>query len=253
MKPRLRVLMAIAAFAAAIGISTAWAAPADVVLPVPFRSQLDGTVWAESNCGPTTISMVLQAFGQKVPTQLLRDRANQLLGVANPNTGTRIQDLAQVVRERGLSVNGPYATNGRLRQWTLDDVRAELQAGRPVVVQTYYPLLPNHMNNPVDTDHYVVIVGSSGDGFIFNDSAANSAGGYHQTMTSQQFLRAWGASQAPFAGFSVGPGSSGQSLLPPPAQAQAAAQPAPTAPQALLGQVNGFIDRIKANVDASAK
>jgi uncharacterized protein YvpB len=226
------MLMALATVVAAIGVTTAWAAPDGVVLPVPYRSQLDGTVWAESNCGPTSIGMVLQAFGQDIPTQTLRDRADQLLGISDPNTGTRIQDLAEVVRGYGLSVSGPYSTPGSFRRWTPDDVRAQLQAGHPVVAQTYYPLLPNHMNNPVPTDHYIVIVGFSGDSFIFNDPAAGFNTGYHQTMTTSQFLRAWGASNVPFGAFSVGPGDDGPPLLPPPTPATAPAPTATPAPEA---------------------
>ncbi len=216
MKPLLRGLFALAAFVLAVGASTAWAAPADITLPVPFRSQFDGSVWAESDCGPTAISMVLQAFGQNVPTVTLRASANQLLGISDPNTGTRVQDLAKVVQEHGLSVTGPYTTGGQFRQWTADDVKTELEAGRPVVAQMYYPLLPNHSNRPVYVDHYIVIVGFSGDNFIFNDPADYWGPGYHQTMTTSQMMRAWGASNVPYGGFSVGPGSSGISLLPPP-------------------------------------
>ncbi len=226
MKVRLRVLMALGAFVAAIGMSTAWAAPAAVMLPVPEISQFDGTTWAESNCGPASIAMVLQAFGQNVSVEDLRNRANQLLGIADPNTGTRIQDLAEVVREHGLSVTGPYSSPGVFQQWTPDEVRAELQAGHPVVAQTYYPLLPNHMSRSVDTDHYIVLVGYSGDNFVFNDPADYLGPGYRQTMTAAQLLRAWGASGVPFGGFSVGPGSSGQSILPP-APAAATSAPAP--------------------------
>jgi hypothetical protein len=201
---------------AALLVTSAFAAPPDnLVLPVPQRSQADGTVWASSNCGPAAISEVLEAFGQKLPTKVLRDRANQLLGISDPNTGTRIQDLAQVVREHGLTVTGPY-DGGKFRRWTLDDVRAEIQAGHPVVVQVYYPLLPNHRGSGISTDHYVAIVGISGDGFVFNDSADRDAPGYHQEMTADQFTRAWGASQQPFGAFSVEPGDGSPSLLPPP-------------------------------------
>lgn len=213
---RNRAQCALAAVVAALLVTSAFAAPPDnLVLPVPQRSQADGTVWASSNCGPAAISEVLEAFGQKLATKVLRDRANQLLGISDPNTGTRIQDLAQVVREHGLTVTGPY-DGGKFRRWTPDDVRAEIQAGHPVVVQVYYPLLPNHRGSGISTDHYVAIVGISGDGFVFNDSADRDAPGYLQEMTANQFTRAWGASQRPFGAFSVGPGDGSPSLLPPP-------------------------------------
>ena len=33
------------------------------VLPVPYRSQLDGSAYAQANCGPTALAMVLAYYG----------------------------------------------------------------------------------------------------------------------------------------------------------------------------------------------
>ena len=211
---RLRAPLALAALASMLATSTALAsAPSDVTLPVPHRTQADGSVWAGSNCGPAAIGMVLEAYGVKVPNGALRNRANQLLGIADPNTGTRVQDLARIVQEHGLSVTGPFEGN-RFKRWTLEEVRAELESGRPLVIQVYYPLLPNHRKNPIATDHYVLLVGLSGDGFIFNDSADRDNPGFRQKITADELTKAWRASQYPFAGFSVGSGNKGQPLLP---------------------------------------
>ncbi len=93
----LRAPLAFVALACALAVSTASAdESAEFCLPVPYRSQADGTVWAASNCGPTAIAMVLEAYGLDVPTTKLRQRANQLLGISDPSTGTRIQDLARI-------------------------------------------------------------------------------------------------------------------------------------------------------------
>ncbi len=220
--------LALLAVLAALTVSVARAdGEPDLVLDVPYRSQLDGTVWASSNCGPTAIAMVLAAYGDDVPTQALRDRANQLLGIADPSTGTRLQDLARVVAERGLSTVGPY-DGQRMRRWSLDDVRQEIRRGHPVIPQVYYPLLPNHRANPVDTDHYIVVVGLSGDDFIFNDSVDRYGPGYRVTMTADEFARAWGASSVPFGAFAVGPGASDRSLLPPTPTPTATPTPVPT-------------------------
>jgi hypothetical protein len=99
---RLRVPSVLAALlvAFAISASSAWAeaSPDATLLPVPQRSQADGSVWAPSNCGPASIAMVLETFGQRIPTNDLRAKANKLLGISSPSTGTRIQDLAEVVK-----------------------------------------------------------------------------------------------------------------------------------------------------------
>ena len=189
-----------------VSVSPALASgPSDVVLPVPHRTQLDGTDWGLTNCGPASTAMVLESFGIDVPTQELRDRANQLLGVANPETGTRLQDLARIAREYGLSTNGPYGSGEYIRQWSLDEVREEVQQGRPVIAEVRLDLLPNQPYIPIAIDHYIVIVGLSGDDFLFNDPAMRGRAGYLQPMTAEQFRVSWGSSIFPFAAFSTGP------------------------------------------------
>src|SRR5512133_973441 len=134
----LRVLCALAAIFAALCLSVAQAAgPDDVLLPVPQRSQIDGTVWGPSNCGPASLAMALEAFGDKVPTADLRKRANQLLGVSSPDTGTKIEHLAKIAEEQGFAVSGPM-DGKKYRRWTVDQARAELRAGNPVLVQVYF-------------------------------------------------------------------------------------------------------------------
>lgn len=219
---RLRAALALVVLLAAIAATTAtaWAdvSQDQVMLPVPQRSQIDGTAYESTDCGPASIAMVLAAFGQNIPTVSLRKAADKLIGFSDPSDGTRIQDLAQVVKDHGLEVTGPYS-GGKWRTWNLDQVKSELEAGRPVVAEVYFALLPNHQNNPIPTDHYIVIVGYSGDTFFFNDPADTDAPGYRQSMSSQQFTKAWGSSQFPFAAFSAG--------SPPPPPALAAAAPAP--------------------------
>jgi hypothetical protein len=225
---RLRAPLALAALISILATSTTWAnGPSEMVLPVPHRTQSDGSIWASSNCGPAAIAMVLESFGLNVSTSKLRNRANQLLGIADPNSGTRVQDLARIVQEHGLSVKRPFE-GGRVKRWTLEEVRTELQFGRPMVIQVYYPLLPNHRKNPIATDHYIVLVGLSGDEFIFNDSADRDSPGFQQKITAEELTNAWKASQFPFAGFSVGSGGQGQPLLPPAPEARDAGASIPS-------------------------
>ena len=44
-------------------------------IQVPYHSQLDGTPWAEANCGPTSLSMALEALGVKRSSAELRAQA----------------------------------------------------------------------------------------------------------------------------------------------------------------------------------
>ncbi|GIW07499.1 MAG: hypothetical protein KatS3mg060_2304 [Dehalococcoidia bacterium] len=113
---------------------------ADAPLPwirVPYRSQLDGTPYAGANCGPTTANMALEAFGRAAPQPALRREVLALQPAEScDDCGTYIQNLAEVIARRGLKV-------GKLRdgdpngfhRWTLEEIRSELRAGRPVIAQ----------------------------------------------------------------------------------------------------------------------
>jgi hypothetical protein len=204
MLSRTRTALALGMLLSSLTVSTvAASAPEyDVVLPVPIISQYDGSVWGPSNCGPAASAMVLESFNRVVLKADLRKRANQLLGIASPDTGTRIQDLAVTIEEFGLTVNGPY-DGKEIRKWTLEELRQEILESRPVIVQTRLRLLPNHLGVNTAADHYVVIVGLQGDAFLYNDSGFKSGPGETLTMSSAELSRAWGGSKFPFAAFSV--------------------------------------------------
>ena len=228
-------LVAVAALLTLLAPTPARAATVEraVILDVPYRRQHDGTAWGPTNCGPAAISMVLEAYGHVVPNRDLRLLANDLLGLHDPSTGTRIQDLARIVRTYGLETLGPLEGN-RFRRWTVDQVLQEVLRGWPVVAQVSYADLPNHRYDPTPVDHYIVLVGVAGDDVIFNDPitydnltyrrlmdpeeyrewAARYARGNRQRMSREAFERAWRRSDFPYAAFSVGPGSTGQALLP---------------------------------------
>src|SRR5687767_290763 len=51
-----------------------------VRLPIPYRTQLDGSAYQSANCGPASVGMVLQAFGKYLPTTDIRRAANRMQG-----------------------------------------------------------------------------------------------------------------------------------------------------------------------------
>src|SRR5207248_3168532 len=69
----------------------------------PYRSQLDGSPYAEANCGPTAVGMALDAFGIAVPSRQLRAAALDAQHMYGNGVGTLITALAQVVEQNGLS------------------------------------------------------------------------------------------------------------------------------------------------------
>jgi hypothetical protein len=213
---RVIVFLVVATAAMTAVMATAEArAGTDMVLDIPYRSQYEGTDWDGSNCGPASIGMVLEAYSRRLTVESLRKRANCLLGLADPEQGTAIEHLARIVRGEGLATVGPTGSSGLIR-WEIDSVRSEIAEGRPLVAQLRFALLPNHRDSGAAFDHYIVIVGVSGEDFIYNDPAGSYQSGYRLRMTAAQLEEAWGASHRPFTAFSVGPASGG--ATPPPVE-----------------------------------
>lgn len=174
---------------------------ATVRLSVPYRTQLDGSISSAANCGPTSMGMVLEAFGVYVPTAQVRALAMRSMGINDPFGGTTLEslrDAAEAYGLQGLDLN----ENGRYKRWTLDDVRAHLRAGHPVIPELRYRLMPGREWLWISTDHYVVITGMDGDDFIINDPIGMDGHG-ERTISGASLLRAWLNSDNPGAGVAI--------------------------------------------------
>jgi Peptidase_C39 like family len=164
-----------------------------VLLNVPFRSQYDSTAYQYSNCGPTALAMVLEAFGLNVPNDRIRAIANQLQGTTDIKDGIALDYLVQIGQEGGLRAEGLLDSSGHYHQWTMGDVIREIRAGNPVITLVHFAALPAHATSGSTADHYVVVVGLTGNGFIINDPASVGNEGYHQELRPDQLLAAWNA------------------------------------------------------------
>jgi Peptidase_C39 like family len=102
------------------------------VLNVPYRSQLDGSAYAMSNCGPTSLSMVLAYYGIDAPIWDLRVAAMQAQhswvddeGGYSDDYGVFVYNLASVAEVMGLRTTGLWTREGvrvdRLREWQASD------------------------------------------------------------------------------------------------------------------------------------
>ena len=208
------------------GGARAVVAPEVVRLPVPYRTQLDGSFYQAGNCGPATLGMVLAAFGKEVPTADLRRTANRVQGTTGiPDSGVAIDVLAGMAVQYGLEVRGLRTATGYDR-WSFDEVRQALRAGHLVIPQVHFASLPGHETRDRSIDHYIVLTGFEGDRFVYNDSAFAGAAGYRLSISEGELAVAWRKGDYPFAAFSVGPGPDVPALIDPPAVA-AAARPAP--------------------------
>jgi hypothetical protein len=174
-------------------------------ISIPYRSQLDGSPFAAANCGPTTINMVLESFGIQISQAELRRQVLALQdGEDCDECGVFIQNLAEVIQRHGLKVHrlrddDPEA----FHRWTLEEIRAEIRAGRPVVPQVFYRGLPARGNSGYWGDHYVVLTGLMGDNFVFNDPIDVEGPGFARIISASALAKAMDASDFPFAAFSV--------------------------------------------------
>jgi hypothetical protein len=198
---------ALSALPAASGAVAAVAAGARLVLDVPGRSQFDGSVYQASNCGPTALGMVLAAYGVEASSLSLRQRANALQGTSDPRDGIALDHLAEIARQAGLRTVGLYA-GGRPARWTVDDVRAQVRKGYPVVTLVKYRSLPYVRPSATQSDHYVVVAGLEGRDLLVNDPAM-AAPERLIPLSADDLQRAWAASSIPGQAVAIAPGSSG--------------------------------------------
>jgi hypothetical protein len=161
------------------------------IIQAPYHSQFDGSIWAETNCGPTTLAMALGALGITANQIALRQEANRQIGSSNPGNGTSWESLAYAASQNGVSTDG--LMNGRAyRQWTLDDLRQELNQGRPVMLLVRYWDLPYTAGTTFAGDHYILALGFNSNGdLVYNDAAVRQGSGAKRTMSPSQLLKAW--------------------------------------------------------------
>jgi hypothetical protein len=175
-------------------------------LKVPYRTQLDGTPWAEANCGPTTLAMVLEGRGLEVTSGQVRKLVLDAQGLWGNDTGVYMEALAEVASQYGVRVIGLQDHSGSLRAWSVEEVRAQVQLGRPVILQVAYRGLPGRERALYGGDHFIVISGLVGDDFLYHDPINSDGLGFDRLMTSAHLQRAMNTSDKRYAhaGFALG-------------------------------------------------
>jgi LysM repeat protein len=165
----------------------------------PYRTQLDGAPYAEANCGPTALGMALLALGVDVPPRQLRAEALDAQHMYGNGVGTLITALASVAAEHGLSPVDLREDDGSLKRWTLDDIREHVAKGQPVIVQVRYRSLPGRGGAYFFGDHYILVTGVVGDGFLYNDPIDVDGIGWDRVISGSTLNVAMNASDARYA------------------------------------------------------
>lgn len=158
-------------------------------LSVPYRSQLDGTPWASANCGPATLGMALEGLGVSASSTELRRQVLDAQQIWSDDVGSFMEALVTVARANRVRVLD-FTEGGALKRWTIEDVRRQVQAGRPVIAQVAYQALPGRAEAAYDGDHFIVITGLVGDSFLYNDSIDSDGVGFDRLMTAAELRRA---------------------------------------------------------------
>jgi LysM repeat protein len=162
---------------------------------VPYKSQLDGGPWALANCGPTSLSMVLETFGISMSPAEVRPKVLAAQGIFGNGTGTLLTALAKVAESLGLRTLNMY-DGDQINRWTNDEIRDHLRQGQPVIAQVYYRRLPGNEGVAYYADHYVVITGILDDGFLYNDPINHDGPGWDRVISGERLRSAMDASDA---------------------------------------------------------
>jgi uncharacterized protein YvpB len=180
------------------------------VLHVPYRSQLDGSAYAQANCGPAALAMVLAYYGIDDSLWSLRVQAMQAQhswvdddGGYSDGYGVFVYNLATVAEGLGLRADGLWQREGNrvdhLRLWRAADLRRQIEAGRPVIVQVRFRLLPGNVRSAYVEDHFIVVHGTAGSDFVYSDPVRGS----ELSIDEDDLLRAMGAADSPYVGFAL--------------------------------------------------
>lgn len=185
-------------------------------LPIRYRTQFDNTPYQAGNCGPASLGMVVSAMRDEyVKTTEIRAAANAMQGTTGIwDSGTSLEVLATIGRRYGAIPMSLFDAEGKYHQWTLDEVRAHLRAGYPVIPQVHYVKLPGHEYESPRIDHYIVLIGTAGEDFIYHDPAFEGGAGQSLWITAERLTKAWKAGDHEFAAVAFRPNDALPSLLP---------------------------------------
>jgi peptidase C39-like protein len=140
----------------------------------PYRSQLDDSIYARSDCGPAVLGMVLDDYGIDQDTLELRRLTHTYQGTwPAVRVGTALQHIAHVAEDFGLSASGLYddASTETFHQWNIDEIADQVGSGRLLIPLVRFGLLPGHEDTGVRWGHYILLYAIQGDGFLYQDPA----------------------------------------------------------------------------------
>jgi hypothetical protein len=111
-----------------------------------------------------------------------------------PTAADGLVDMANDAWDEGLDLlGGP----GAYHRWSLQDARGYLASGHPVVALVHARALPGHAPDEEDLDQPILLLGLTGDRFIYSDPSFASSLGYALEIASADLEAAWDQAATP--------------------------------------------------------
>jgi hypothetical protein len=169
------ILGVVLALMANVAYADNWEAAALVRRSIepPYRTQLDDSIYARSDCGPAVLGMVLQDYGIDEDTLDLRRMTHLYQGTwPAVRVGTALQHIAHVAEDFGLHTYGLYEDDGEsFHQWSVEELATQVGGGKLVIPLVRFGLLPGHEDTGVRWGHYILLYSVDADGFLYQDPA----------------------------------------------------------------------------------
>jgi hypothetical protein len=177
----------------------------------PYRTQLDDSIYARSDCGPAVLGMALAAYGLDEETLDLRRLTHTYQGTwPAVRVGTALQHIARVAEDFGLSTYGLYETadGDAFHQWSVDELFAQVAQGRLAIPLVRFGLLPGHEDTGLRWGHYILLYAVEGDGFVYQDPAVRPiVDGRARWISREQLDRAMAPVWPPRQAVALGSGA----------------------------------------------
>ncbi len=151
-------------------------------LSVPYKSQHDSDAQGTHNdCGPASVAMILNYFGENVTTDEVFRRTGAGQGLI------RVAELKKAISSYGY--DSEFITNS-----SLEEINQNINKGIPIIALVHYGSLSSRQDKKFTGGHFFVMVGYRDDGFFVNDP--NFWGEYrkhgdHHFYKRDEFTNAW--------------------------------------------------------------
>ncbi len=164
-------------------------------LGVPWRGRPTGASISAPVLEGTTIAMLRGAFGLPSQPSQPTEPADGLTVYADRawDAGLLAAPIKPPVLLSGPDERRPIQN----AQWSMAEIRRNLERGQPVVAMVATRLLPGHSQKEGHGDQPLVLIGKTPGGLVYSDASFSTSLGYGLELSDTEFLAAWQAASTP--------------------------------------------------------